>query len=842
MSDVLAVELIGSSLEVMPRTGEPVRFGLPWPRGAAKDGQFRLIAPDGSIQPLASKTLDRWGDGSVRWALFTANLTARGDGQTGYRIEAQAGSPTIAEPKPTTGSFQLELLCGAYDDDAKPVPGKTYTLFKETFGPELRHYHHTVGVGFSIDVRIEPLANSNVRKVTVCLANTLAAEHPGGNWDLGMGGGEEIVALNIHVPVKGSVTWSAERGAKSQSGSSMSLWQASSGGVNWDSTNHMNAARKVPLPFRGYRTTTNTGTQEGLRATPIVVAGSGAETVGVTMTEFWENFPKAVSVQDDKLTFALFPEASGPHELQGGEQKTHTVYLSFGPDAITTEPLAWCRSPLVVHASPEWYAASGALPYLTPEATDPNTLARKLANLAFEGQDTFETKRETIDEYGWRNYGDIYGDHEAVYHKGPKPLISHDNNQYDCVAALFQQFFRNGRINRYLHGLACADHTLDIDIYHTDGDKAAYNGGLFWHTYHYADADTGTHRSYPKILRTGGHFESGQDLDKMGETGKNLKKNYAVGGGPAASHNYNLGLILAYFLTGEERYKQAAIGLAEFVLNMEDPRRTVFRWLSSESTGLASEASPGYHGPGRAAGNSILATLVGHQLTGEAKYLAKCEEVIRRVVSPKQNLAKLDLLNAELRWFYTMTLQALGVYLDYKIELNQLDRMYASTRLSLLHYARWMAEHERPILDTPEKLQYPTETWAAQDLRKIEVFQFAAKHADSEAEREKFLERAEWFYQQSLQKLDTFETKSLCRPMILTMRYAYSRTWWQQNPKTQAPKPTVMVAVDEFPEWQMFVPQKAKAIARAKKLILLGGALGGVTLLAGLAWLVGAFR
>ena len=100
-----------------------------------------------------------------------------------------------------------------------------------------------------------------------------------------------------------------------------------------------------------------------------------------------------------------------------------------------------------------------------------------------------------------------------------------------------------------------------------------------------------------------------------------------------------------------------------------------------------------------------------------------------------------NLLDAENRWFYTMFLQALGRYLDYKAELGQLDFMYAYARASLLHYARWMAEHEYPYLDKPEILEYPTETWAAQDMRKSEIFKYAARHATG-AERERFLERA----------------------------------------------------------------------------------------------------
>ena len=50
----------------------------------------------------------------------------------------------------------------------------------------------------------------------------------------------------------------------------------------------------------------------------------------------------------------------------------------------------------------------------------------------------------------------------------------------------------------------------------------------------------------------------------------------------------------------------------------------------------------------------------------------------------------------------------------------------------LLHFARWMADHERPYLDRPELLEFPTETWAAQDIRKSEIFDLAARHASGE--------------------------------------------------------------------------------------------------------------
>ncbi len=852
---MLSCPLFFHTLEPCPRRGEPVTVGLPWPRGAVKDDRcFRLIGPDGTEQVLQTKVLDRWPDGSVRWCLF--DFLATWDAS--FSREAESSEPSAAsgywvevgdEPR-TTDEFASPYRSDPVFELVLEDSVQYVTVGKVTeSGPvrQRRNLKLDPAFGCQFIGFIDVFASIHSARFQLTIRNPNAAAHPGGNWDLGSNGSVFPHPLAVRVGFKGQekcTSWiSLERNIASEDAYNARVTQASSGFSNWNSINHINRNRRTEIPYSGYECMIVSETRRGNRATPIATIESADCFLGLTMPAFWEHFPKRLCLNHNEadvlaIELQLFPILHDIQELQGGEQKTHTFYIAYGKDTITDDPMVWCRSPTVVHASPEWYAISGAIPYLTTKATDPHHQYLALVDQAVEGPDTFLHKREKIDEYGWRNFGDIYGDHEAVYHNGATPLISHYNNQYDCVLGFLAQFLRSGDLRWLTQGLECADHTCDIDIYHTDGDKAAYNRGLFWHTYHYADADTGTHRAYPKSLTRGPVESLTQKMDELGETAKQLKKSYAVGGGPSASHNYNAGLMLAYFLTGNPLYRDSALDLANFVINMEDPSKTPFRFLSREFTGLATESGGGgYHGPGRAAANSILALLVGHRLTGERKYLDKAEQLIRRVVHPKQNLESLDLLNAELRWFYTMTLQALGEYLDYKIELDELDEHYAYSRLTLLHYARWMAKHERPILDTPEKLQYPTETWAAQDMRKVEVFQFAAKHATDE-ERAKFLERAEWFFNYVQNKLHEFPTKSLCRPVILMMRYGFSRNWWRLNPGAGAPEPRVRKTADDFGTWRMFVPQKAKAIRRAKFVALTGGACGVLVTMAILKYLL----
>jgi hypothetical protein len=849
----------------------PLGVSVTFPKGMIEScDQLMLRSGDGIPLPFQARVLHRWSDGSVRWcrmewmhtpssemASETLNVEVHRTGEESAScvdtLGAGVSSERLAPWDQLWNSLgaRLRLIDGdsrtwvsAPTDWSIVEDGPVYQRLQCEFAM-LRDSVRDCPLAISGSVQYFPKLSSAVFQL--CVRNLQAASHPGGNWDLGNGGSILIRDLSIEYTLPASSNasrfWvqSLPEQEPQTAQRAIRVFQASSGGENWNSRNHVDRSGFVPLAFRGFELQCDDVCERGDRASPRVGIGNGERQLTLCMRDYWQNFPKCITATEGRLRLGFFPEESGYlHELQGGEQKTHQWAVSFqrvgDQQAEDHQALDWYQTPSLVAPSPESYSLARAVNFLTPHSADADLDYLKLVDSAIEGDDTFLIKREKIDEYGWRNFGDIYGDHEAVYHKGSTPLISHYNNQYDCTAGFAYQWLRIGDFRWYDQMIAMADHAWDIDTYHTEGDKSQYNGGLFWHTYHYADADTATHRSYPRSLLKQEQFESGTDLSALGKTGETLKKVYGKGGGPAASHNYSTGWVLAYFLTGNEQYREAAINAADYVMRIEDGAKTPFRWLCRSDTGHATCSSEGYYGPGRASANSTLALINGYELTGDQKYLRFAVKLLRRTVHPDQDLDQLDLLNAELRWFYTMYLQALARLADTLETRPEFEEEFHYAVDSLLHYARWMTENERPILDHPERLQYPTETWAAQDIRKWHVLAQASKWCDTPEESERMMERAEYFYRYSVDALQGFKTKSLCRPVVILMNYG-----WQREALLHAPRRHRTPLNKAWPRLATFEPQRRIAIRRAKRCVVAGALTGLVLVLSLSLWLAARF-
>jgi hypothetical protein len=804
----------------------PLTRGVDLPKGlVTSSARLALVDSAGRSLPMQSDPLAWWSDGSIKWLLVDTLVSDLDPGWTRLPLliderevpvpatsllspDATASDPCSVELVTTglrvrRGGATVSLAFPLTTESGRRVLPRITESVWETRGPvrwTLRIEGTFPGCrGLRFVARLHSYFPTGLLKLDVRLHNPRRARHKGGLWDLGDAGAIRFRAFDVEVvPAaddSAELTWQAEPARPRQTAPTgpVRIYQSSSGKGNWQSRNHVNAAGEVPCQFRGYRVDAPGREHSGEHAQPLFQLAGGNQSLSVCVPEFWQQFPKALEWSDNRIRIGLFPcEWNDVFELQGGEQKTHTLWLNLAEgggddesDDRNTQSLAWAAKLPHVALSADWHAETAAIPYFCAAVDEPHSHLSEYLAAAIDGDDSLLARRDVIDEYGWRNFGEIWADHEQAYFSGQHPIVSHYNNQFDVVFGGLLNEARTGDLRWRELFDSLARHVVDIDIYHTTKDRAAYNGGLFWHTDHYVDAGTSTHRTY---------------------SAANQKPGQSYGGGPSDEHCYTTGLLHWYWQTGNRDAYDAVRSLADWVINVDDGSQTIFALVDDGPTGRAtSTAAPDYHGPGRGAGNSVNALLDGWLLTGEQRYLDGAESLIRRVVHPDDEIDALDLLNVELRWSYTVFLSALAKYLDVKSEAGERDDSFYYAAASLAHYGRWMADHEVPYFDQVEKLEYPTETWAAQELRKANVLRLAAKYC-AEPEQSRLQRRGEELADRAWSDLAGFESRFVARSLALVLTEGARDCWLRSRSFHSFELPTGI----SFPAKERFIAQQQR--------------------------------
>ena len=801
---------------------EPVSAGIPFARATVRRPE-QIAVVDSAGRRLASDAtpLAHWPDGSLRWVLVDCLVAASGSREDSIAIELCDDTASPAPPIACTlrashyaidtGAVRLDVPCDLFtpfaslhrSDAVEPCAAVAALRCDDAASRRLSPRLHTVAVDRSGTTRLTLLAQGELRapdggalcrfaarvsvfaglglvRLDFTLHNPRRARHRGGLWDLGDPGSIFFRSLCIDARLQGverprtafQLNDASRPHAEPepiQTADRVEIDQASSGGEQWASRNHVDRTGRVPLPFRGCRIVADQHVEYRDRVAPVVMQVGAGLHLSATCTRFWQQFPSRLVAHADGLRVGVFPpQGDDPFELQGGERSTHTLFFQLAPEHAEATDLHWVHDPLIAVLSPEYVEASAAFRHFVPAARDPHTDYLRLTQEGLEGPHSFFAKREAIDEYGWRHFGDTWADHEDLHHTGEHPVISHYNNQYDLVFGFLLHFARSADPRWFELAADLARHVIDVDLYHTDDDKPAYSGGLFWHTAHYEDAGRATHRSYSADCRA-------------------ARAGRSFGGGPSCENNYTTGLLLYHCFTGDPRARAAVLQLADWVLRMDDGGRSLLGEIDPGPSGLASYTRTfAYHGPGRGAGNSINALLDAHWLSGSAPYLTAAEALIARCIHPRDDPDRLALDDPESRWSYTVFLQALGKYLDHKRELGAHDASFDYARASLVRYADWMLAHESPFMTRFDRVEHPTESWPAQDLRKSCVFDYAAQYGP-ESLRPRATAAAELFFSESMRGVASFETRACTRPLAVLLANGVQRAAFRLHPPAAPP-------------------------------------------------------
>ena len=843
---------------------ELFQLGVPFPRSLIPDAG-QLVLFDKHLQvPLvfSCQILAVWPDQSIKFLLitFTSNLNVSEQRELGFLAKADLNTEQLSafnklsdEKSSLSASFKqvnsLSLpiieschktlvlpslselsLTGSNGNKANVeiVKSEQQTVCANGFPHFLNRQEGCFCVGEEHSLNFistqEWLGQAGLLKWGFTLWNVNAAMHPGGCWDLGDPGSVLFESLDLHIKPKQPFDTLWRLNAQEtfqQSGANVSINQTGSvcqvanpDDANFNRNIHKNAQGNIPDFFNGCELRKGTQLDQlALRVSPEVFlkAKNSKEELGlaVCLAEFWQNFPKAFSADNEALTLSLFPKQSSGElfELQAGERKTHTLYIQLTNNC---EHLAWVNNPSSKTISPQWLAKCSIFPFFPEESQSEKGVNDPLARFIEQGisdQASFEAKREKIDEFGWRNFGDVYADHETLYQKpGEQAFVSHYNNQYDAIYGFARQYAQSGDIRWFKLMDELARHVADIDIYHTENDRVEYNNGLFWHTDHYLDAQTCSHRTFSKHNQTS---------STPGQTG----------GGPGTEHCYTTGLLYHYWLTGNERSKESVLKLANWMIaTHEGAKSFLAQVLSAKNKELpkliaslkGQSVSPYYYPFTRGTGNFMVALIDAFQLNHDAYYLNYLENVIKHTLHPNDDISMRNLHDIENTWSYVVLLQSLAKYLSLKEELEQLDKAYAYARQSFMHYAQWMLENESPYLSRTDILEFPNDTWVAQEMRKVSIWVSAANYSEQDAQA--YIDKANELLSYSVTTLEKSPEKHFSRIQILLMQ-SYGPHLYCGNNGLSAPKLSASVK-----EYDFGVAPKAKVVSLAwliiKKVVL----------------------
>ncbi len=581
-----------------------------------------------------------------------------------------------------------------------------------------------------------------------------------------------VFANKAHKDAASKSDYSYEKATYSNT--NIILIQHSSGGEYWDSPNHKTADNKVTLTKKGASIFVGQNQKTIERASPKLLTSLGTHTLSITPKHFWQKFPASIELTE-QCNSIKYVDTQNPDaiEIQPGETKSHSISIEMHvnenelSNSATAGANKCCDSEFQVFVPVSRIDASKTLPWFSQAAK--NEKLHHIVELGLNGESNFFKKREALDEFGWRHFGDIYADHEADTYDGELPFVSHYNNQYDPLYGFLKQWLlvQDSRWRELADDLF--DHLINIDIYRTEHDKPEYNNGLFWHTDHYVQAETATHRTYSR------HQASDVYMDHAG------------GGGPGAHHCYSTGIALYYFLTGDERAATTLVGMANWMKHIYEGDGTLLgkflqlknanhltmpfseKLLLGAGTGIVRNPITNQYPLDRGTGNYVNVLLDAYELTQQTSYLDDIERIILNTISKDDNFEDRHFEDIENTWFYTVLLQASAKYLHF-ISTFELKRQASQAVIdALVHYITYIAAHEQPALKNAEVLEYPNDTWTGQDIRKVQLLCIGSLLVD-EPQKTIYIDKANELNDWICQKLSVSKERFYTRILALTMQ------------------------------------------------------------------------
>ncbi|MFC4700135.1 hypothetical protein ACFO4O_08215 [Glaciecola siphonariae] len=788
--------------------------GVPLPKGMYSANESIELFFNNTAVPCATRALALWPDRSIRWLMLECVLPPVSNANTKFYIRTlRYNNVTLKKKwvhqdndqlrvglKDTRLSFDTNNFLhftsnGAVSEGQATFEFEGQALLIQTIRTQHQSYYDSQNRPLFCDVTQEAdfitAQNQAVRakaslrcyyhlglvQVQVNIHNPQAVVHHGGKWDLGNEHSLALTQFQIRlsseaVNTNKATLYAGEDTASIEASASgvkkMSVTQFSSGGERWDSPNHKRADNRVALKKRGAQCLLDGAVSDMLRPEPAVF-WEGSNGYALLRTQhFWQKFPSQLKADGEhiKLGFTNITDSGNEYEeLQAGESKSHNFDLLLLPTKPSIN-IGFSKAQIKI---PETLLEQcSIIPWFNSASANDDLQLFINAGINAEHANFFK-KREALDEFGWRNFGDIYADHEAVGQDPSKPFVSHYNNQYDPLHGFLKQWMLSGDSRWQTLADDLFDHIVNIDIYETDSDKPEYNKGLFWHTDHYVEAQTATHRTYSK------HQQA------------NVYMDHAGGGGPGAHHCYTSGLALYYWLNGSQRALDVLLGMTQWMSHIYEGDKTLLglflriknanylrvpftnKLALGSGTGVLRNVFTNKYPLDRGTGNYVNTLLDAFEVTHDFQYLSQSETVILNTICADDDLSQRNFSDIENTWFYIVFLQAVAKHLFYAANLSgHADKTRVILR-AFLHYAQYVRDHETLYLDNKQCLEYPNDTWTAQDVRKVHVLACASALC-APSEKDLYSQKANALHASIVAKLKHSDEAQYTRILALLMQ------------------------------------------------------------------------
>ena len=577
-------------------------FGLPLAKGALySPAWIAVLGPDGKQLPAQTATAGRWPDGSLRWVRVNCRLPLKANEKAICRI--QFGSDVKPSSATPLAVVRADGLLTVTDGTSRfAINTKEFGLLQSAvidgrksggFSPEGVILVDGQGTQFTTagvppsSVRIEEWGPLQVVvRVAGDYADAKGTRYMSYISRLTFRQGSSRVGIahtNINSYTATEFTEVQSLGLRLQGAAPFTSlgaklegkepWASDTALTQW--TADIVASVLPPTLFPS-------------RLTGAIMA-EGKQPVGLALRDLWQRWPKGFRVADGTLQVSLLPKlppgasgkglphylrypfADGLYRMKWGMAFTEEMTVDFAGGGSAAEMSAETDLPVIAVLPAAYYAETKAAGMLAAP------VAKQFAHwdaFVAAGFARHMARKRQYREYGFFNYGDWYGERGRNW----------GNNEYDLAHGLFRQFLRTGNRAYCRWAQTAARHQADVDCVHAYPDPA-YVGSNHQHSI----GHTGTWSDRPKRATWTHRYDSHTSAEN--------------------GHTWAEGMVDSWWLTGDPRAMESAIGLGEHIAWAMAPR---FRRLGTHE---------------RSAGWSLKAILAVHAARPDPEYLAAAKRI-----------------------------------------------------------------------------------------------------------------------------------------------------------------------------------------------------------------------